>query len=471
MICTTCGADVEAKKFCPYCGERLNAKEKRESSIHIQRAHRIPSGVTRMRKHVSVSDTALPNVQDNPREIVGEIAGNHQSGEFSSRKSLELEALLEKLNHNETDIDVKVMDVFDDEDTLFDSQPSVSEMVIDKGSLLSNPSLSTASLTDEFFSSGDEEMDVHVSGPIPVGSGSFARVPSGGFHPIVESIKNAFQGLSAKCKGLFNKSDNDDIEVYQSDAMTRKERRRFMLAAIVTAITVVVAIGMILNQNETQTTPEIAAQGSIQTNQDLDAMDMDDEDITTLTFDGDEFIIPDLDFASDDEAKVESGVAAVQKPTTDKAELAIKAAKEAASKTAKKTAQNTVTGPNTVTEIRRYDKKDNVLATISSGETVKLNKQCIMREGPASRFGLVKQIPVGTTVKILANTEEDWELQEGGVWKKAGQPAKLGPGSVFADAKPGMTVPQPKSRVISSSNWRYIQAGDVFGYVGPACFK
>ena len=112
-----------------------------------------------------------------------------------------------------------------------------------------------------------------------------------------------------------------------------------------------------------------------------------------------------------------------------------------------------------------------MLAVVSDGESVKLKKQCIMREGPASRFALIKQVPVGTTVKVLANTEEDWVLQGGGVWKKSGQPDKLGPGSQFANALRGMTVPQPASRVISSNNWRYIQVGDLYGYVGPACFK
>ena len=93
-----------------------------------------------------------------------------------------------------------------------------------------------------------------------------------------------------------------------------------------------------------------------------------------------------------------------------------------------------------------------------------------MREGPASRFPLIKQLSPGTSIQVLVSTEEDWVLEKGGLWTKNGQ-TKLGPGAQFADASKGMKLPQPTSRVISSNNWRYIQVGNLYGYVGPACFK
>lgn len=448
MKCSKCGAEVETSNFCPQCGNPL--KQKRESGMHVKKASRRPSGILRMRKHSLVSETSLPDVKKKHFEEVTtsvsemESEVKSQADDLTSKQSLELEALLDKLNNEPVIID-----------GLSETPRQVD--LDDSGPLIFDESLS-----DEFFLNGEHE-DIHTSGPIPVGSGSFARVPSGGFHPIFDSIKKFFGSV----KNVFSKSDNDNTETEDSETLIAKDRRRFALVAILASTAVVLSVGLLLSQNKTNV-PDLAAQHNV--TQEPEALPTnEDVDIASMTFNADEFAVPDFDF-SDDEDEVSDfpEVNPVQElqAETETEEKTVVAENNPVEN--KKTVENAKKLPPT--EIRLYGKHDNVV-TDSAFKEVKLQRQCIMREGPASRFAVVQQVSSNTMVKILAETDEDWTLIANGVWRKKGQPDKLGPGSSFADAKPGMTVPQPTSRVISSKNWRYIQAGDLFGYVGPACFK
>ena len=433
--------------------------------------------------HQNTSGMKLASLQENQNTPAKET--ERPEIKESARQSRELEALLLKLNGNDAE---------------YDQQPQNTEEEADYGDDLSQPfqSLdvdmsaeydeSNVSLDNSFFGEGTD--DSRTSAAIPVGSGSFARVPSGGFHLVVDSIKSACKNTVARIRGAFSKNKNTS----RTTDGDKKRRNQFIASAVIAAVIALVIVVAVSGGNDEQKAPELAAQTTVGGNDDFAILPIEEEqDIANLKFDADDFSIPDLDFAMDDEADPEAEVVADKQADS---KLAIEAAKAEAKRAAEAAAaaNSATTAANTKTasvkttasdkpaaeavvaavaptEARMYGRNDNVLASNTAGDNYKTKRSCVMREGPASRFGLVKEISAGTTIKILANTEEDWILQDGGVWTKAGQPSKLGPGSKFANATKGMSVPQPKSRVISANNWRYIQVGKLYGYVGPACFK
>ena len=497
MKCTRCGAEVEAQRFCIYCGERLQPRE----NIHVQRA---PSGVMRFRHRTSISQSALPEVQrkgpdsskvsqmnlaslnnchlDDSDDVLSEMqkdpstsssmegmAMKENQGQ-SVRQSRELEALLLKLNGNSSEKSSvnktenlppkpverpakKVQPVPASlEDDLLEDEGSLHSMESVEVNLDDSLSLDD-SISDGFF----VHDETNTSGPIPVGSGSFSRVPSGGFHLVLDSIKSACKGMMQRIQNIGkSKSPNAPrTDLSATEQRNKKLVKVGILAAIAIALLcIIVAVA----SSPSEETPEIAAQAPVAGNEDYAIIALDEsDDITSLTFDGDDdFTIPELEGKAQDDAQIE-------------------ATKEAAKQAAmgavgQKTEPSEAKPAGNLKELRLYDRNDNVLAAPITAKSQKINKSCIMREGPASRFPLVKQLSPGTTIQVLVSTEEDWVLEKGGLWTKNGQ-TKLGPGAQFADASKGMKLPQPTSRVISSNNWRYIQVGKLYGYVGPACFK
>ncbi len=485
MKCTRCGAEVEAQRFCIYCGERL--LQSREN-LHVQRA---PSGVMRFRHRSTISQSSLPEVQKKGPDSNSQInlaSLNNQSvscegngfsdisqspvmrntsmeGEEmkenrkpSLRQSRELEALLLKLNHSSED-NAAVLNKKLDEDLASDEEMDDSPLQNIDVSTDNNeePELGvmysdTESLNESFFNS--EVADYSAS--VPVGSGSFARVPSGGFHLVIDSIKSACQGMITRMKSLRSKTsrkNNEPISEYEDGKKQKFIKLMIALAVLVAVIGIIVSVA---SDDKTEETTEIAAQAPVAGNEDFAILALDEPDDTSdIVFGEDDFAIPTLEFGESDSEGDKIVVAANDAAAND---IAAGAAAAAANS-------------GRLKEARLYNRNDNVMANVSAGESLKLNKSCIMREGPASRFGLVKEIPSGSNIQVLTTTEEDWVLESGGVWTKKGQPNKLGPGSQFADAQKGMKIPQPKSRVISSNNWRYVQFGKLYGYVGPACFK
>ncbi len=494
--CTRCGAEVEAQKFCIQCGERLIPKE---SSVRIQKTSHTPSGVMRFRHKTAVSQSALPTVSSRQNRSALNLASlqSTQSAPVtetpkkaetadSVRQSRELEALLLKLNGSESEDEQQAIKC-SETDEMSEQFQSLEVNMSDEMSLSSEYGENVSFDNSFFFENKDES---NVSGPIPVGSGSFARVPSGGFHLVVDSIKSACKNTVTRIRNVFSKEQTDN-----SVSGDKKRRNQFIAAAVIAAIvTLVIVMAVSGNDNDTQTNAiEVASQTAVGGNENFAIVPIEEEeqDITTIQFDADDLTIPDLEFAFDDEIDPESDVfpekpvdnsqaielakAEAKRAAEAAAGIKTAAATTATTKTAEKTTEKTATtetvvASNKPVEARMYGRNDNVLASDTTGESYKTKRSCVMREGPASRFGMVKEVASGSSIKILANTEEDWVLQDGGVWTKGGI-SKLGPGSKFADATKGMSVPQPKSRVISSNNWRYIQVGNVFGYVGPACFK
>ena len=491
--CTRCGAEVEAQKFCIQCGERLIPKE---STVRIQKTSHTPSGVMRFRHRNSLSQSSLPVVSNRQKNANNMNLASLQSVQApaseplkkesteSVRQSRELEALLLKLNGNESYDDQSRRSAVDNSSINDVSQPfeSLEVSMSDEVNLSDEMSMSAeygenVSFDNSFFFENKDE--TNVSGPIPVGSGSFARVPSGGFHLVFDSIKTACKNTVARIRHTFSNNQTTRENAGSDD---NKRRNQFIAIAVIAAIITLVVILSVSGNDETQQNQIEVASQNVGGNENFAILPIEEEeqDITTLQFDADDFSIPELDFAFDEEADPEVEAFPeknnINSEAIEMAKAEAKRAAEAAAggktaNTATQKAPETVVATNKPSEARLYGRNDNVLATNSAGESYKTKRSCVMREGPASRFDLVKEVAAGTTIKILANTEEDWVLQAGGVWTKAGQPSKLGPGSQFADASKGMSLPQPKSRVISSNNWRYIQAGKVFGYVGPACFK
>ena len=482
--CTRCGAEVEAQKFCIQCGERLIPKE---SSVRIQKTSHTPSGVMRFRHKTAVSQSSLPTVssrqnrsalnlaslQSTQSTPVAETPKKNEAVD-SVRQSRELEALLLKLNGSESEDEQQAIKCSETDDVSEQFQ-SLEVNMSDEVSLSSEYDENVSFDNSFFFENRDESK---VSGPIPVGSGSFARVPSGGFHLVVDSIKSACKNTVTRIKHAFSK---DQTESNTSD--DKKRRNQFIAAAVIAAIVTLVIVMAVSGNDDAQPDQiEVASQTAVGGNENFAIVPIEeetpDQDITTIQFDADDLSIPDLEFAFEDENDPESDVFSDKtvdnNQAIEQAKAEAKRAAEAAAgiKTAadKPATTETVVASNKPVELRTYGRNDNVLSSNTTGESFKTKRSCVMREGPASRFGMVKEIASGSSIKILANTEEDWVLQDGGVWTKGGQ-SKLGPGSKFADATKGMSVPQPKSRVISSNNWRYIQVGNVFGYVGPACFK
>ncbi|GEM_PF-2224202 len=496
MKCTRCGAEVEAQRFCIYCGERLQPRE----NIHVQRA---PSGVMRFRHRTSISQSALPEVQrkgpDSSKVSQMSLASLNNchlddSGDFlsemqkdpstsssmegmtmkenqgqSARQSRELEALLLKLNGNSSEKNAarkaeklppkpversakKVQPVQElIEDDLLDEDNSLHSMESVEVSLDDSLSLDD-SISDGFF----VHDETNTSGPIPMGSGSFSRVPSGGFHLVIDSIKSACRGMIRRIQtmGKSKSADTPKTDLSATEQRNKKIAKVGVAAAVVFAL---ICIIVAVSTSPSEETTEIAAQAPVAGNDDYAIIALDEpDDITTLTFDGDDdFTIPELEAKAQDEATIEATK---------------EAARQAAMGAGKQKNEPSTAKAGNLKELRLYNRNDNVLAAPVNAKSQKINKSCIMREGPASRFPLIKQLSPGTSIQVLVSTEEDWVLEKGGLWTKNGQ-TKLGPGAQFADASKGMKLPQPTSRVISSNNWRYIQVGNLYGYVGPACFK
>lgn len=519
MKCPGCGAEVQAQRFCIYCGERLCAHE----SIRVQRA---PSGVMRIRHRANISQTSLPEVQKKneslkenklaslnsqkvensncENDIVAAISsqrvqkvtrpgrpcststsntqsitsteGNEMKDSQSLRQSRELEALLFKLNgsvsgeekavepekHINANEKLTVESLKEEQDISMENE---IDDIIDNG-MDNSMELDRTYSDDEYNSffevetSGEYEQD--ISSTIPVGSGSFSRVPSGGFHLVIDSVKSACQGMISRIKSIrksssrtvkTNETDDKECGYFNENSKNRKYAKIGIMAAILLAI-IAITISVASSDNSSEQSTEIAAQTTVAGNEDFAILPLDDseeglnEDFGELTFDEDDFSIPALD-----EKDLNNAAAAQETKPVEVAK------------------NEPAPSKGRLTEIRLYDQNDNVLGTTAAGETYKVKNSCIMRQGPASRFGLVKQIPAGANIQILTNVEEDWILQGGGVWTKDGHNSKLGPGDQFADALKGMKLPQPKSRVISAKNWKYVQFGKVYGYVGPACFK
>lgn len=397
----------------------------------------------------------------------------------SSRQSRELEDLLSKLYGKPVESEKSIIDSLDEEDDLLESNEVSDEEgqlelpvdFSDEPSLEADQSLTSVSgayeacesLNESFFEDSASQTD--ISGPLPVGSGTFARVPSGGFHLVWESVKSACQNAVSKVRSLASRrSASRAAEPKQPEAsesspngLAPEQKKKLIAYAITAALIVGIAAIIASAVAGHEECPEVAAQTpSAGENFEIRAIDAPEEEevgipIEDLTFDDDDFSIPALELGVEtNDAKTAKKVAlADAKP--------VKAAAPAAA--------------NRLTEARLYQQKDNVMANVVKGESFKTRKGCIMRQGPSSRFGLVKEIKAGTTIQILSGTEEDWVLESGSVWKKAGESPRLGPGKMFATAQKGMSIPQAKSRVISAKNWKYIQVGDLYGYVGPACFK
>lgn len=470
MKCTRCGAEVEAQKFCIYCGERLQGKESLSVQRRSVRAH---SGVLRFRHRATISQTSLPEVQKRQSETnkmqLASLSGTQQHSvsrrdsihdEFNkdvrdrSSQSRELEALLLKLNGQESSMSEEQFTALDEDDLYEDeSLEDMDSLDVDMDA--------PDSLVDNSFFISDESRD--ISGPVPVGSGSFSRIPSGGFHLVLDSIKSACQGVIKRIQTLGGRRDTS--RCVSVDISDRKRKMAMLGIVLLTLCLLGSIVYWAVTHDSNDAAPEqmaIAAQAPVGGNEDFAILALEEpvQDIEDLTFDPDDFSIPELDFAVDD-VEAEPEIAAIPESEKPQIEDVIEEPTE------QKAAQNVAVA----VENRTYGRKDNVMATVSEGESFKVSRSCIMREGPASRFGFVKQIPSGTKIQILTTTQEDWLLQSGGVWTKAGETSKLGPGTQFADAPKGAKLPQPKSRVISASNWKYVKIGDLYGYVGPACFK
>lgn len=480
MKCPRCGAEVEAKRFCIFCGENLQSRE----NLQVRRAS---SGVMRIRHRSSISQTALPEVQkrstDNQQRInLASLNGKKQfdtgASSFeemskpvipavsakesqeesrSDKRSRELEALLGSLSSSSfRKLDSAEFDVSDElrgMDEVNEAPRKVQSMNSfdinlneeeDEGFSFDDEDLNgTNSLSEAFFDKETSSM-TDLSETLPVGSGTFARVPSNVFHPIWESIKSACEGMVQRIQSLRKKPEGSSNTTVTSDKQ-KKLTRIALLSIIAVALLAIVIVSMSGNDEPEMTAAsQTTAPAPGSEPFDIIAQDGDSQASDEFVFDADDdFSIPALE--NDEELVAQNDADDVQKEKV----------------------QNNAR----LTELRLYGKKDNVLSVLKPGETYQSKNTCVVREGPASRFGLVKQVSPKTKMLILADVEEDWVLETGGVWTKAGETPRLGPGKEFANAVKGMSIPQPKSRVISAKKWKYVQVGDLYGYVGPACFK
>ncbi|MCL2325762.1 MAG: SH3 domain-containing protein [Proteobacteria bacterium] len=371
----------------------------------------------------------------------------------SQRQSKELEALLFKLS---APSNARIHEEFPqlDEEDVDAHEPSEAFHSLDVDMDMPGNS-SSAGLDDSFFINDE-------SGALPIPSGSFARVPSGGFRLVLDSIKSTLHTAVGRACDFVQKKRPQSAAAgsrrrAQNAAMPGEsvERRRKYLAIGVTAAAVLALILILAlsgGKDESGAT-QMAAQPMAGTNEDFEIIALappSTQDLVEFAFDDDDFSIPELDIFNGGEADVEAQAVMARAP-------------QANTKPATHNSQPTAA--------RRYGQNDNVYVANQPHQDLKLKRSCVMREGPATRFANITELKTGQTIQILAATDEDWVLELGGVWNKKGHSPKLGPGAHFADAQKGMSIPQPKSRVISANNWRYVKAGDKYGYVGPLCFK
>ncbi len=518
MICPSCGKDIKAannQRFCIYCGQPLTNGQKAQTSTPNT------SGVMRIHRKADFSQSALPAIQqDNSKQkmTLASLSGTNaaikpaaEDTDMSKNKqSLELKNLLDSLDGskrstksaaaNIRDND-EVSSCFNDEDGAdVDLSSSYDSMELDPSgsmprgrSIVSRQNGSTQSLvressrfaanvedddeedllsderddsvdfTDNGFFLGDEEDD-NTSGPIPTASGTFTRDSSGGFKLALETIKTAFSKAVDKARDAISNitkgssatktSRRAKNQMATQSLELKKEKRTKAIALLVVVVAICALIVLVVARGSRPATQVENAVATNDTNNfeliEIPADDSLDGEIPAFDPAAAGFASNDFDFA-EDEADPEAPV--------------IQAA--AAKATAKAEAPSV---KSNLKEKRQYGRNDNLMASASKGENFKVKRACVMREGPASRFPFVTEVKSGTTIEILTKTDEDWLFQNG-VWTKNGQANRLGPGTQFAAADKGMTVAAPQGRVISAKNWRYVKAGNKYGYVGPACFK
>ena len=208
MKCTRCGAEVEAQRFCIYCGERLL------SHGMTARPVRTPSGVMRFRHRASVSQSSLPQPKRTSKlELESLKSLTAVPAESASRQSRELEALLAKLNGHDSSCEADVVDApAEGLASLTSLDVDLDEDLGAMDSLVSVDSMNDALSGDASYV-GDESLDesfflrtggqTDVSGPVPMGSGTFSRAPSGGVYARagVDAIGGAARGGSAEIDG------------------------------------------------------------------------------------------------------------------------------------------------------------------------------------------------------------------------------------------------------------------------------
>ncbi len=333
---------------------------------------------------------------------------------------------------------------------------------------MSEDNLSLGSMELEKWANESEEEDDN-SGPIPMGSGTFARTPSGGFKLALESFKSTCRDLLDKAQDTFHnfraRRSNKSTDASRSLTVTelkKKEERRKIVAIAIVAVALLAVVGIVVSVSGNKTTQPVVTSVATNDSNNFELVDLGDDGNTpevndVPTFEPDEFA---FDFVDDI-------------PTNDAQAPVIAPAAQPQAVVAKDEAAEAKNKPSTtskLTEARKYGRNDNLFIGSSASQSFKLTRSCVMREGPASRFPLVQELKPGLKVEILTTTDEDWLFQNG-VWTKSGQTNRLGPGTQFAEAQKGMSVAAPTSRVISAKNWRYIKAGKNYGYVGPACFK
>ncbi len=333
---------------------------------------------------------------------------------------------------------------------------------------MSEDNLSLGSMELEKWANESEEEDDN-SGPIPMGSGTFARTPSGGFKLALESFKSTCRDLLDKAQDTFHnfraRRSNKSTDASRSLTVTelkKKEERRKIVAIAIVAVALLAVVGIVVSVSGNKTTQPVVTSVATNDSNNFELVDLGDDGNTpevndVPTFEPDEFA---FDFVDD-------------MPTNDAQAPVIAPAAQPQAVVAKDEAAEAKNKPSTtskLTEARKYGRNDNLFIGSSASQSFKLTRSCVMREGPASRFPLVQELKPGLKVEILTTTDEDWLFQNG-VWTKSGQTNRLGPGTQFAEAQKGMSVAAPTSRVISAKNWRYIKAGKNYGYVGPACFK
>ena len=534
MKCPGCGKECSSagtQRYCIYCGHKLTVNSTQTTSP----AKRNNSGVMRFRRKADFSQSSLPEVQQdisrqklNLASLSGcNAAIGSSRGEDTdmpqNKQSRELKNLLNSLNGSKKETkqakpsiddeikDILANDIDDDIDIDLDiSSPSESfpsltlspdgplsgnhprvlsraasrslvrqeaikaaatEKEVEEDDLLDEDEDASIDFSNNgFFAIEDsDDDDQDTSGPIPTASGTFVRDSSGGFKLALESIKSTFASLGQKAhraitslKGNTTKKTSRRFsESRENTAESKKENRNRIIAISVVAIAICALVALVVVRG---TKSEAQLENSVATNDsnnyeliELPADDSADEQIPEFNPNENDFAMVDFDFAEDE-------------VDPEAANVPMQAAAQPVAMPVEEEVKPEVSNKPTLTEKRQYGKSDNLLLSDTKGETVKLSRSCVMREGPASRFPFVGELKPGSKIEVLSMTDEDW-LYEGGVWTKAGQTKRLGPGTQFVEAQKGMTVAAPKGRVISAKNWRYVKAGKNYGYVGPACFK
>jgi len=330
---------------------------------------------------------------------------------------------------------------------------------------LSEDNLSLGSMELEKWANEGSDEEADDSGPIPMGSGTFARTPSGGFKLALESFKSTCRDLLEKAQNTFHnfrhprssKKSDASRSMTVTDLKKKEERRKIIAIALV-AVGLLTVIGVVVSLSGKNTTEPVVTSVATNDSNNYELVDLGDDGNTIADNDVPTFEPDEFSFDLEDE------------PSENTAPVIVPAAQPKAVVAEPTIAENETTKVNAPTEARKYGRTDNLFIGSSKPETYKLTRSCVMREGPASRFPLVTELKPGLKVEIISTTDEDWLFQNG-VWTKSGQANRLGPGTQFAEAQKGMSVAAPTSRVISAKNWRYIKAGKNYGYVGPACFK